>query len=274
MPILLALGQLMFLEAGFAVVQSAWHNHFIGPAGRIGSIVLVALVIGLPWVVHPRSVFGPVEASRPARLVRFGGYALLFLLIPVILAVIFLGYALTILGLTSRRWPIPPKTLAVGGGFGVAVGVVVYALTPFGGALHISSPAVATVYYLAIPVVALGGPVVAGLVASRQAQARDGVVAGVVTGVIAALVITVFSVTTMLLFPHRVTLEEDAPGHASGSAYDVRMTVSDTASAYLILLCLAPGIGAFAGACGAAVGRRREVGMPEPRSGEAPLPLS
>jgi len=150
MPILLALGQLLFLEAGFAVVQSAWHNHFIGPAGRIGSIVLVALVIGLPWVVHPRSVFGPVEASRPARLVRFGGYALLFLLIPVILAVveygnarfgpagprsgsggavvlavIFLGYSLTILGLTSRRWPIPPRTLAVGGGFGVAVGVAV-----------------------------------------------------------------------------------------------------------------------------------------------------
>jgi hypothetical protein len=299
MPILLALGQLMFLEAGFAVVQSAWHNHFIGPAGRIGSIVLVALVIGLPWVVHPRSVFGPVEASRPARLVRFGGYALLFLLIPVILAVveygnarfgpagpqsgsggavvlavIFLGYALTILGLTSRRWPVPPKTLAVGGGLGVAIGVVGYALTPFGGALHISSPTLAAVYYLAIPVVALGGPVLAGRVASRQAQARDGVVAGVVTGVIAALIITVFSVTTMLLFPQRVTLEDDSPGHASGSAYDVRMTVSDTASAYLILLCLAPGIGAFAGACGAAVGRRREVGMPEPRSGEAPLPLS
>jgi hypothetical protein len=299
MPILLALGQLMFLEAGFAVVQSAWHNHFIGPAGRIGSIVLVALVIGLPWVVHPRSVFGPVEASRPARLVRFGGYALLFLLIPVILAVveygnarfgpagpqsgsggavvlavIFLGYALTILGLTSRRWPIPPKTLAVGGGFGVAIGVVGYALTPFGGALHISSPTLAAVYYLAIPVVALGGPVLAGRVASRQAQARDGVVAGVVTGVIAALIITVFSVTTMLLFPQRVTLEDDSPGHASGSAYDVRMTVSDTASAYLILLCLAPGIGAFAGACGAAAGRRREVAMPEPRSGEAPLPLS
>jgi hypothetical protein len=299
MAILLALAQLMFLEAGFAVVQSAWHNHFIGPAGRAGSIVLVALVIGLPWLVHPRSVFGPVVASRAGRLVRFGGYALLFLLIPVILAVveygnarfgpagpqsggggavvlavIFLGYALTILGLTSRRWPIPPKTLAVGGCFGVAVGLAVYALTPFGGALHVTSPALVAVYYLAIPVVALGGPAVAGLVASRHAQARDGIVAGTVTGVIAALLITVFSVTTMLLFPHRVTLEEDAPGHASGSAYDVRMTVSDTASEYLILLCLAPGIGAFAGACGAAVGRRREVAMPEPRSGEAPLPLS
>jgi hypothetical protein len=191
----------------------------------------------------------------------------------VVLAVIFLGYALALLGLTSRRWPISPKTLAVGGFSGVAVGLGVYALTPFGGTLHVSNPALATVYYLAIPVVALGGPAVAGLVASRQAQARDGIVAGVVTGVIAALLITVFSVTTMLLFPHRVTLEEDSPGHASGSAYDVRMTVSDTAAEYLILLCLAPGIGAFAGACGSAADRRRAVRMPEPRSGEAPVPL-
>lgn len=298
MAILLALGQLMFLEAGFAVVQSAWHNQFIGPAGRAGSIVLVALVIGLPWVVHPRFVFGPVAAGRAARLVRFGGYALLFVLIPVILAVVeygnarfgpagpqgggggaavvfpllFLGYALVILGLTSRRWPIAPKTLAVGGCFGVAVGLAVYALTPFGGALHVTNPGLATVYYLAIPVVALGGPVMCGMVAS--AQGRQGVVAGLVTGVIAALLITVFSVTTMLLFPHRVTLKDDSPGHASGSAYDVRMTVSDTAVEYLVLLVLAPGVGALGGACGSAVGRRREVAMPEPRSGKAPLPLS
>ncbi|HEY3608296.1 MAG TPA: hypothetical protein VGL06_12390 [Pseudonocardiaceae bacterium] len=297
MVVLLALGQMLFLEAGFAVVQSAWHNHFIGPAGRIGSIVLVALVIGLPWLVHPRVAFGPVAASRAARAVRFGGYALLFVLIPVILAVvgygnarfgsvaphggggtavllsvIFAGYALTILGLTSRRWPVQPETLAVGGGFGVAVGFAVYALMPFGGTLHVPNPELAAVYFVAIPVVALGGPVVAGMMAARRS--RQGVAAGVVTAVIAALVITVFSVTTMLLFPQRVTLADDSPGHASGSAYDVRMSVSDTAAGYLMLLLFAPWVGALAGACGSAVGRRREVAMPEPRSGEAPFPLS
>ncbi len=43
---------------------------------------------------------------------------------------------------------------------------------------------------------------------------------------------------------------------------------------YLILLLLAPVVGALAGACGSAIGRRRDVAMPEPRSGKAPLPLS
>jgi hypothetical protein len=266
MAILLALGQVIFLEAGFAVVQSAWHNEFIGPAGRIGSIVLVVLVIGLPWVVHPRSVFGPVAADRAARLVRIGGYVLLFLLIPVVLAVleydrnqgggalvvlplVFVGYGLTILGVTSQRWPIRAKTLAVGGTLGVAVGLAGYALTPFGGTPHVTGPALAAVYYVAISVVALGGPMVAGRVTGQ------GVVAGLVTGVIAALLVTVFSITTALLYRHRATL-------------------SDTAVEYLIVLFLAPGIGALAGACGSAIGRRCEVAMPEPRSGEAPLPLS
>ena len=260
MAILLALGQMIFLEAGFAVVQSAWHNEFIGPVGRISSIVLVVLVIGLPWVVHPRAVFGPVADSRSARLVRFGGYALLFLLIPVVIAVLgydrnpgggalvvlpllFVGYGLIILGVTSRRWPIRPKTLAVGGILGVAVGLAGYALASFAGTMHVA------LYYVAISVVALGGPVVAGRVT------RQGVVAGLVTGVIAGLLVTVFSITTMLLYRHRATL-------------------SDTAVDHLIVLFLAPGGGALAGACGSAVSRRREIAMPEPRSGEAPLPLS
>ncbi len=212
MVVLLALGQMLFLEAGFAVVQSAWHNQFIGPAGRIGSIVLVALVIGLPWLVHPRVVFGPVAASRAARVVRFGGYALLFVLIPVVLAVlvsdrnqgagalvvlslVFVGYGLTILGVTSRRWPIREKTLAVAGSLGVVVGMAGYALTPFGGA------PLAAVDYMAISLVALGGPAVAGRVT------RQGVVAGLVTGVIAALLVTVFATTTMLLSRHQATAE-------------------------------------------------------------------
>jgi hypothetical protein len=266
MVVLLALGQLLFLEAGFAVVQSAWHNQFIGPAGRIGSIVLVALVIGLPWLVHPRSVFGPVAANWVARLVRIGAYTLLFLLIPVTIAVlgydrndgggalvvlppVFLGYGLIILGVTSRRWPIPPKTLAVGGILGAATGLAAYRLTPFGGTLHVTNPALAAVYYVAVPLLVLGGPVVAGLVT------RQGVVAGLVTGVMAALLVTVFSITTMLLYRHRATL-------------------SDTAVEYLIFLFVAPGIGALAGACGSAIGRKCEVPLPEPRSGEAPLPLS
>jgi hypothetical protein len=311
----LVAGEAVFVAGAAGVVWWAWHAEFVGPVGGVLSTIWLGLLIGLPWVVRSRRVFGAVAASMAAILVRFGSYAVLCALIPVIvwlvhygnarhagepshaldpgelatdffLVLLIGGYAVVILALTSQRWATPSRTLAFGGGFGVLIGLAGYGLTPFGGALHLASGWLAAPYVLAFPVVALGLPALAGILAANDiaeqeaqarqdgpsdAQVRQGVLAGLVAGIVAALMITVFTITTILLFPHRVSLEYDGPGPPPNTPANREMSVADTAGGYQIVLLLGPGITALAGMAGVYFprrpgGRRRPAATAIPRT--------
>jgi hypothetical protein len=237
----------VFAAAAAGIAWSAWS----GPAGdpavminRVDAITVTAVLAGLPWIV--RRVRGPVPGSRPARLVRAGGYAAVLALVLVKAAVervadappnnlsepalawtgevvflaVIVGYAFMILTCTTRRAPAVGADVAMG----AALGALVYALGPLGFPLRFTGWWPARLYDAALALgalLAVCAPVAAGVLVSRRAggAARSGsrvwhgALAGLCTGASAALVVSVLSTATIALLPYDHGLRSWAAGH-------------------------------------------------------------
>lgn len=289
--------------AGVLVVWLDWHPGSANPAvptNRLATITAVTTLAVLPFVV--RAVLGPVADHRIARMVRTGGYlgvyALLFVLAglsrfagsrfdhfeafdqrnweadvrdgAVVAAVLVIGvtgvYALAVLGLTARRTLVAPSTLTAGVLAGAGAAVLGYALMPFGNPLRPDNGLLAFGYNVVLPVIVLGAPLAAGLVAARgpaaglvaaRGPARRwlgrvgrGSVAGLLAGGTAAVGITVLTLSTMLLMPGHVALRwaNPDPSAAHGTPFEVQMSVGDAAGKYQLALLAWPLLGMLLGA--------------------------
>jgi hypothetical protein len=166
------------------------------------------------------------------------------------------GYMYAVLAMTSRRRPVPPTTLFIGGVTGLAIGVVCYALTPFGGPL---TTGLSFVTYPALLAIAIGGPWLAGFLAGRRSSTVDGttptgqgVLAGLLAGGAAAIVVGVLTVSTMVSYPERVELRwaNPDPSAPHGTQYELQMSVGDASTKYEAFLLLGPLIGLVLGGLG------------------------
>lgn len=291
------------LGAGGALVWLGWHPGSENPAAPVDRIALgmvVALLVGLPWAT--RRWLGPVATNPTARLVRAGGFVAMFALLGVVvglsrfagsrfdhfrafdqatwsaemrtgaavggLVIVALtgGYALAILLVTSARRSVPPRSLGVGVLLGVVTAVALYALMPLGNPRHVGSPALSAALALAALLVPAAALLAAGYWGGRQSFA-GGVTAGLCAGATAAVLVTVLTVGTMLLFPGSVDLiwANPDPLAPHGTAYELQMTLSDTAGKYQLALLFGPLVGLALGAV--AAGSSRAVPALDPARG-------
>ena len=286
-----------------AVAALAWAWWPAAPAGlatsirRLDMTVTAAMLAGLPWLA--RRFFGPAGRGRAAVAVRAGGYAVVIAVVLVKAAVEWSGYnGLTgvsrlaglwageivflivlvvyvtgILAATAQRPPIRPPALVIGTGSGLAAGVIMYALPPVGGLLHVTGGWPARIYgaarVLAVLAVLAAG-VAAGMTAARRASGRDGklsladvrarqgVATGLCAGATAALVVCVLGIGTAAFVPHaldRLRWALSGPHLAPAGLYGFEISLTDTAAGHLLVLVVFPvfgaGLGAWGGLCAA-----------------------
>jgi membrane-associated phospholipid phosphatase len=291
-----------FAAAVAATAWTAWSGPPGDSAvaiNRVDVITISVILAGLPWIV--RRVRGPVAGSRQARMIRTAGYAAILILVLVKTAVervadampnnlagsalawtgevtflaVMAGYAAVVLGYTARRSPAIPAAVAIGTAAGATVGLLVYVLGPLGFPLRFTGWWPAHLYDAAIALgalLALGAPVAAARVANRRADgsmpARSRVgqdaMAGLCTGMTAALVVAALSTATIALLPYDAGLRNWAAGHIGQWTPDVGQVAplvgtrvgyvagnSAFAAGYLIVLLLSPvaacALGAWAG---------------------------
>ena len=263
---------------------------------RVDVITISVILAGLPWIVGRAR--GPVADGRQARMIRTAGYAAILLLVLVKTAVervadavpnnlagsalawtgeiaflaVMAGYAAAVLACTARRSPAIPAAVAIGTVAGVTVGLLVYALGPLGFPLRFTGWWPARLYDAAMALgalLALGAPVVAARVAIRRAdvtmparsRVRPGAIAGLCTGMTAALVVAALSTATIALLPYDAGLRNWAAGHIGqwtpavgqvASVVGIRVGYvagnSAFAAGYLIVLLLSPVAGCALGA--------------------------
>ncbi len=213
-------------------------------------------------------------------------------------------YAGWIVAVTARRSPVTPATLAVGTGAGGIAGLIMYGRAN----LHLTDAGLAGVSVAATVitwVVLLGAPILAGLAAAQRATdgrevtaggeataadparqgrtaadpARQGLAAGLCAGIVAALLVSVLGTGMVALLPHETGLlywAYPVRQLAPGALYRFEVSVSQNASAYLIVLMLFPllgaGLGAWAGMATAELPGHRPRGGGGPRRPAAPIP--
>jgi hypothetical protein len=158
------------------------------------------------------------EATRPWEeiqsvvlgfLVMVGGLVVFFGLFVSVWCLIA-AYVAGIFAVTARGSRVAPTTLVYGAGAGVAGGVIVYASTWPGRGFLDGNPVPPLVVILVLPAMMLGASVAASRHTARRSDAdavsrevwRQGVVAGALTGGVAALVITTLILGTMVVL-HR-----------------------------------------------------------------------
>jgi hypothetical protein len=238
------------LAAGIA--WSAWSGPPGDSAiaiNRTDVLAIAAILAGLAWIT--RRTRGPVAAARWTRLVRTGGYAAVLALALVKSAVervadappnntvwgpavawtgeiVFLaamvGYAAVILIYTAQRSPVLPATLTIGTWAGLVLGVAAYLLGPLGFPLRFTGLWPARLYDVALGfgvLLALCVPVAVGLAATRRSDGalpaasrfRQGAMAGLWSGIAAALVVAVLSTATIAILPYDGGLRHWATGH-------------------------------------------------------------
>jgi membrane-associated phospholipid phosphatase len=315
--------RLAFAAAAAGTAWSAWTgppgDKAVG-INRVDVITISVILAGLPWAV--RRTRGPMASSGQARMIRTAGYAVILVLVLVKAAVeraadappnnldaaarawtgeitflaVMVGYAAVILVYTARRSPAVPATVAIGTAIGAALGVLIYVLGPWGFPLRFTGWWPVHLYDAAMTLgalLALCAPVAAGLAATRRAggsmparsRVRQGAMAGLCTGAIAALVVATLSTATIALLPYDAGLRNWAAGHIGQWTPVVGQVTSVVsprlgyvagnsafAAGYLVVLLLSPlaacGLGAWAG---------RVVGGPEPsglrRPGGGPAAL-
>jgi len=178
-------------------------------------------------------------------------------------------YVAVILAVTARRSLVAPATLAVGTGAGMGLGAVMYAVAPLGLAKHATNPwlpgpaadPLVVLAWLAL----LGGPLVAGFLAARRYRTlggpmppgdgwiRQSTVAGLLTTLIGALLVTFAGTGTIALMPKAGWLMHWLyPGQhlAASVAHGHELAASGAAVGYLLILLSFPVIGLGAGAWG------------------------
>ena len=178
-------------------------------------------------------------------------------------------YVAVILAVTARRSSVAPATLAVGTGAGIGLGVVMYAVAPLGLARNATDPWLAGSAIDPLVVLAwlalLGGPLAAGFLAARRYRRlagpvppgngwiRQSTVAGLLTTLVGALLVTFAGTGTVALMPRAGWLMDWLyPGQhlAVAVAHGHELAASGAASGYLLLLLAFPLVGLGAGAWG------------------------
>ena len=292
----LAIGYaLAFCAAAAGLAWAGWPGVAANPAtpiGRVDVIATVVIIAVLPWAV--RRVFGPVREGRQARIVRAGGCAAAFALVLVkvtaerpvyaplsgrpVLAGLWVGeavflvvmavYVAGLLAATAQRAPAGQAAVAIGTAAGVAIALVVYALSALRSPLPVTGAWLAVLYVVARVVAVLlvpGIAIAAGLAAARRTpdragqlpladtRARQGVAAGLSAGTAAALLAAVLGIGTIALLPREAArFEWVLPNwHLRPSAvFGFELGVSHGAAGYLLVLVMFPLLGAGLGAWG------------------------
>jgi hypothetical protein len=182
-------------------------------------------------------------------------------------------YLAVVLALTARRTPVAPAALAIGAGTGLVLGVVMYALAPLG--LNFKYPyrpwlhgsaadAVGTLAWILL----FGAPLVAGAIAGLRcyvpddpgeasvARAWQGFAAGLVSGGVGALFVTVLGSGSVALLVKSAWVRDwlYQGQHVTASAvYGRELFVSQNVTAYPFLLVAFPVIGLVLGLTGAGI---------------------
>jgi hypothetical protein len=182
-------------------------------------------------------------------------------------------YLAIVLALTARRAPVAPATLAISAGAGLALGAVMYAVAPLG--LNFKYPtrpwppgsAVDTFVALAW-ILVFGAPLVSGVIAGLRchvpddpgqasvARAWQGLAAGLVSGGVGALFVTVSGSGTTALLVKSVWVRDVLyhGQHLTASAvYGRELYASQDVTAYFALLIGFPLIGLVMGLTGAGI---------------------
>jgi hypothetical protein len=284
-----------FCVAAAGLAWLCWRGSPHDPAtliSRVDVVVTLILLAALPWPVRRR--FGSVGDGWVPRLVRVSGYAAVFALTvvkadaerveyaritsrgwlagiwvgQVIFLLVLAVYLAGLLVVTARCRPLSAAALSIGTGAGIALGLVIVALRPLAGPLHVQSAWIKGTYdasrAIAVPLV-LGAVIAAGRAAARRtsrrdsrlpmhvARARQGVAAGLCVGVAAALLVCVLGIATIALVPHVAgSIQWSLPAlHLQpGTVYKFEVSVSDAVAGYLSVLVFFPLIGAGLGAWG------------------------
>jgi membrane-associated phospholipid phosphatase len=310
--------RLAFAAAAAGTAWSAWS----GPPGdsavvinRVDVITMSVILAALPLAV--RAARGPMARGPQARMIRTAGYGAILALVLVKAAVervadappnnletatrtwtgeitflaVMAGYAAVILVYTASRSPAIPGTVAIGATAGFGVGVLVYALGPWGFPLRFTGWWPAHLYDAAMALgalLALSVPVAAGRTAARRARgsasarspAWQGAMAGLCTGAAAALVVAALSTATIALLPYDAGLRNWAADHIGqwtpivgqvtpvvGPRLGYVAGNSAFAAGYLVVLLLGPLAGCTLGALAG-----RVAGSAESPAGIAPSP--
>jgi len=298
-----------------AVAALAWAWWPTAPAGlatavrRLDVTMTVLMLAGLPWLA--RRFFGPAGRGRAARAVRAGGYAVVVAMVlvkadverseyaalartprqagvwtgEIIFLIVLAAYVTGILTVTARRPPIRPPALVIGTGAGLAAGVILYALPPVGGLLHVTGGWPALVYgsarVLAVLAVLAAG-VAAGLMAARRVsgrgsklsladvRARQGVATGLCAGATAALVVCVLGTGTAAFVPDaldRLRWAMADPHLTPTGMYAFEISLTDAAAGHLLVLVIFPVLGAGLGAWGGICAAGRPGHLPDEGGG-------
>jgi hypothetical protein len=227
--------------------------------GYVGLCALVLVVVCVlrfkdgadtPAVAHPRvSDFSQTAEDVQLSLMFVGVVAL---------------YAAILTAMTWRRSRLSPRSQTVGTVIAVVAGLVLCALVPLGSILHPGDGRVLVAYRAALVLLAVVAPLAAGAVAGKHAR-EDGrgwwrgglhaAAAGLIAAAAVALVLTVVTLASILIFSGHVTPMADAGPF--GPAAAIRRTVgSATAVLLFVVMSAAPLVGVLAGAAGGAVTTR------------------
>jgi len=235
---------LAFGAAAAGVAMAGWPGSAANPATLLTRVDVTATLVTLAAVSWAaRRIFGPAGDSRSARIVRAGGYLMIFALILVKaevarteyaampggswLAGLWLGeffflvllaaYATGLLALTARRSFASTPSLAIGTSVGVAVGLLASVLRA-GNPPHGTSARLEVLHgwpQIIAAAVLLAAVVAAGMVAARRAprrgsklpladvRARQGVATGLCAGAAAALFAAMVGIAATALLPHQ-----------------------------------------------------------------------
>jgi hypothetical protein len=190
-------------------------------------------------------------------------------------------YTVALLLITRQRSRVEPSTLAIAGGFGLLAGLALCALVPLGNFRNPDALALTSTYSFVLVLVALAPPLLTGALAARRAPTEragrkprlgiaQGMVAGLVSGAGSALVLTVVTLATMLLFSgHVVPGTEAGADPAHPQMLSIARTIGSATGTLLFeVMTLAVLVGTVLGAVGGSIGaatRRR------PRSQLAPM---
>jgi hypothetical protein len=202
------------------------------------------------------------------------------------LSLLFFGlstfYAVVLTTMTSSRSRVAPRSQAIGAGLGVIAALALCALTPLGSLLHPTSPWLSTAYRTTLLMIAVAAPLVAGFVAARHAR-RNGAsraasllrstMAGLMAAAATALVLTVVTLASMMIFSGHVTPAADAVPGAGPTRSIARAVGSATGILLFVVMSTAPLVGIAAGllsgVIGTATGGVRTSTRTQPREGLA-----
>jgi hypothetical protein len=194
-------------------------------------------------------------------------------------------YVAVVLALTARRAPVAPATLAIGAGGGLALGAVMYTVAPLG--VNFKYPNRPWPHGFAIDlfvimawILVFGAPLVAGAIAAWRchvpeargeasvSRAWQGFAAGVVSGGVGALFVTVLGTgTTALLVRSAWVRHWLYHGHhlTASAVYGRELFATQNVAGYFFLLVGFPLIGLVLGVTGSGIA---DLTRPVPDAGE------